>query len=97
MDTNGRPLSQHETVVQQQEKVENIPWDQWAVSETKPDKERFAKLLIELAMANMHAHTWNTIPIALVRKGSAIQALTTKRVEVGELVVTCSSGSRAPW
>ena len=69
MDTNGRPLSQHETVGQQQGKVENIPWDQWAVSETKPDKERFAKLLIELAMANMHAHTWNTIPIVLVRKG----------------------------
>ena len=38
-------------------------------------------------MANMHAHTWNKIPIALVRKGNAIQALTTSRVEVGELVV----------
>ncbi|MDA8583548.1 hypothetical protein N9L68_04925 [bacterium] len=46
-----------------------------------------AKLMLMLAMCMLHDHATTEIPSACVRKGSAIQALATRTIEVGELVV----------
>ena len=46
-----------------------------------------AKLMLMLAMGQLHDHATTARPLALVRKGSVIQALTTRAIEAGELVV----------
>ena len=88
MDAEGRPLTQHETVVtKKQVAVETIPWSTWAQKQTERNDKHMAKLLLMLAMGELYDHATTSIPLALVRKGSVIQALTTRAIEVGELVV----------
>ena len=88
MDADGRPLTQHETVVtKKQAAVETIPWSTWAEKQTERDDNHMAKLMLMLAMGQLHDHAATARPLALARKGSVIQALTTRTVEAGELVV----------
>ena len=88
LDADGRPLTQHETVVtKKQVAVETIPWSTWAEKQTKRNDNQMAKLMLMLAMGELHDHATTSMPLALVRKGSVIQALTTRAIEVGELVV----------
>ena len=46
-----------------------------------------AKLMLMLAMGMLHDHATTPIPTACVRKGGVIQALATRIIEAGELVV----------
>ena len=88
MDADGRPLSQHETTVtKNQVVVDTIPWSTWADKQTQRNDSNLAKLMLMLAMGMLHDHATTPIPIALVRKGGVIQALTTRTIEAGELVV----------
>ena len=88
MDADRRPLTQHFTVVtKKQVAVETIPWSTWAEKLTERNYNHRAKLMLMLAMDELHDHATTSIPLALVRKGSVIQALTTRAIEVGELVV----------
>lgn len=89
MDEDGRPLSQHETVnTKKKQEVETIPWSTWASAQTKPNANSMAKMLLSLGMATVHDNdTTHPKPIALVRKGGSIQALTTDSLEKGQLVI----------
>ena len=87
MDANGMPLSHHETVPLQTKLVEAIPWTTWSEKATKHNPNNIAKLLLLMAIDSLN-HNWSSLcPIALVRKGNVIQALATKSLRVGELVV----------
>ena len=90
MDADGRPVTEHETVPMQaprEKPVELIPWSTWADTATKRNPNNTAKLLLWMAIDDFH-HNWSTpCPIALVRKGSVIQANATKPLRIGELVV----------
>jgi hypothetical protein len=87
MDADGRPMSQHETVQLETKAVETIPWSTWAEKETKRNPNNTAKLLLLMAIESLHQNWSTPCPIALVRKGNVIQALATKALRVGELVV----------
>ena len=87
MDENGRPTSHHETLSIQTKAVETIPWSTWAEKETKRNPNNTAKLLLLMAIDSLHQNWSTPCPIALVRKGHVIQAMATKALRVGELVV----------
>ena len=88
MDADGRPLTQHQTVAtKKQVAVETIPWSTWAEKQTERSDNHMAKLMLMLAMGQLHDHATTSRPLALVRKGSVIQALATRTVEGEELVV----------
>ena len=88
MDADGRPLSQHETKVSKnQVVVETIPWSTWAEKQTQRNDSNMVKLMLMLAMGMLHDNATTEIPIACVRKGPVIQALATRTIEAGELVV----------
>ncbi len=88
MDADGRPLSSHETVAAQPKNVvETIPWRTWAEKQTKRNPNNTAKLLLLMALDSLHQNWKTPCPIALVRKGTLIQAMATKALRVGELVV----------
>jgi len=87
IDADGRPVSSHETVALQTKTVETIPWSTWAEKQTKRIPNNTAKLLLLMGLDGLHQHWTTPCPIALVRKGSVIQALATKAIRVGELVV----------
>ena len=85
---DGRPLTQHETMVtKKQVEVETIPWITWAEKHTQRNGRDMANMMVMLAMGMLHDHATTPIPIACVRRGGVIQALTTRTMEVSELVV----------
>ena len=87
-DDEGRPTTQHETVTSSKEnEVESIPWTTWAEKATQPDSGSTAKMLVSLSVRSVNAHLDGPIPISLVRKGNAVQALATKGVRVGGFLV----------
>ena len=67
--------------------VETIPWSTWAEKQTQRNDREMAKLMLMLAMGMLHDNATTEIPIACVRKGPVIQALATRTIEAGELVV----------
>lgn len=88
MDADGRPMSQHETMfAKKKQEVETIPWVPWAEKQARRNDNNMAKMVVMLAMGMLHDHATTPKPIALVRKGGAIQALATQSIEAGELVV----------
>ena len=87
MDADGRPISEHETLRQQIQAVEVIPWSTWAEKETKRNPNNIAKLFLLMAIDSLHENWSTPYPIALVRKGNVIEAKATKALRVGELVV----------
>ena len=88
MDEEGRPLSQHETLtIKKKQEVETIPWSSWASEQTKRDVNSMAKMLLSLGMASVHGNDITPKPIALVRKSSSIQALTTDSLQTRQLVI----------
>ena len=87
MDKEGRPLSEHATAVKSTVKVvETIPWLTWAEAQPHDTSEE-VKMLLSLAMTSVTDNCTNAIPLALVKTGSALQALTTRVLERGELAV----------
>ena len=88
MDEEGRPLSQHETMTtKKRQEVETIPWSLWASEQTKRDAHSMAKMFLSLGMATVHGNDNTPKPIALVRKGGSIQALTTDSLKTRQLVI----------
>ena len=87
MDADGRPTSHHETVPLQTKAVETIPWSTWAEKETKRNPNKTAKLFLLQAIDSLHENCRTPCPIALVRKEKTVQALATKPLRVGELVI----------
>ena len=88
-DASGRAASEHET--KQTSKlvvVEPLPWTTWLEKQGMRSNNDFAKHLLWLAMdfVNDNAKT-HSVPIALVKKGSATQALATRDIKKGELVI----------
>jgi hypothetical protein len=67
--------------------VETIPCATWSEKETKRNPNNTAKLLLLRAIDSLNQNWSSLCPIALVRKGNVIQALATKSLRVGELVV----------
>ena len=88
MDADGRPMSEHETVAKPRIiEVETIPWTTWAEKETKRNPNESAKLFLLQAINSLHENCRTPCPIALVRKEKTVQALATKPLRVGELVI----------
>ena len=69
------------------QELETIPWALWASEQTKRDDNSMAKMLLSLGMASVHGNDISPKPIALVRKGSSIQALTTDSLQTRQLVI----------
>jgi len=89
-DADGRPLTERETVSAagvNPEKVETIPWREWASTACALDNAQIAKQVLGLAMAANHDHVTCDIPIAMVRTGSAIKAVATTDIPIGHLKV----------
>ena len=74
-------------VSKKQVAVDTIPWITWAEKHTQRNDRDMAKLMLMLAMGMLHDNATTEIPIACVRKGPVIQALATRTIEAGELVV----------
>ena len=89
VDADGRALTAHETVVAAgtQERVDTIPWREWASNVCALDTSQVAKQVLGLAMAANHNHVTCNIPIAMVRSGSVVKALATTDIPIGHLKV----------
>ena len=89
-DADGRALSTHETVsagAATEDKVQTIPWRDWARSACALDDAQIAKQVLALAMAANHDHMTCEIPIAMIKSGSVIKAVATTDIPVGHLKV----------
>ena len=89
-DEDGRALSTHETVsagAATEDKVQTIPWRDWARSACALDDAQIAKQVLALAMAANHDHMTCEIPIAMIKSGSVIKAVATTDIPVGHLKV----------
>ena len=89
MDADGKPLTQHETTFAQQPKaVETIPWSTWSEKQATHNDISMAKMIAMLGVGWMHDNAFtDSTPLALVRKGSEIEAKATRTLEIGELMV----------
>ena len=92
MDDQGRVVSELATAspLRNMVSTEHIPWEKWVELEACPDEaeEKIGKCMLEITIRSMHGHIMrSTLPIALARQGKAVQALTTRDVEIGELVI----------
>ena len=89
VDADGRPLTEHETVVVQGKvnEVRNIPWRVWAEKSCALDEDAVAKNVLELAVASMHQHLQCEIPISMTSQGNVVKALATQDIPVGGLRV----------
>ena len=89
-DEDGRALSTHETVsagAATEDKVQTIPWRDWARSACALDDAQIAKQVLALAMAANHDHMTYDIPIACIKVGTLIKAVATRDIPVGHLKV----------
>ena len=76
-DAEGRALTAHETVsagggVAGGDKVETIPWREWARSACASEDKQIAKQVLALAMSANHDHMTCEIPIAMIKSLSLI-------------------------
>ena len=56
-------------------------------AQKRRDDNSMAEMFLSLAMTMVHDNITAPVPIALVRKGGNIQALTTKALKTGELMI----------
>ncbi|CAK0895420.1 unnamed protein product, partial [Prorocentrum cordatum] len=91
-DAEGGALTAHETAsaavgVASGDKVDTIPWREWARSACASDDKQIAKQVLALAMSANHDHVTCEIPIAMIKSGSAVKAVATRDIPVGHLKV----------
>ena len=89
MDSDGRPVSVHETVAValSAKTVETVPWNAWAEKQAKRSPHNATKLFLLTTIDYVHQSWSIPCPIARLGKGSASQALATAALRVGALVV----------
>ena len=81
-------MSQHEKKQDKVIPVETIPWTTWLEKQGTRNHNDTAKYLLSLAVGFVNGNaTTNCVPIAFVKKGPATQALATRNIKVGELVI----------
>ena len=89
-DADGRPLTEHETVVLGKGKaqtVRHIPWRVWAEKSCTMDEDAVAKKLLELAQASLHHHLTCAMPISMTSQGNVVKALAVDAIPIGGLKV----------